>query len=72
MVSDVGGKSTAGQADNYSEGGNGWEETPIQSDPLPGKSQEPPNRNWSVGFWGFWICLRDLGLGFETWDRDWG
>lgn len=63
MVSDVGGKSAAGQADSYSEGGNGWEETPIQSDPLRGKSQEPPNRKWSLGFWGLWICLEDLGLG---------
>lgn len=31
MVSDVGGKSAAGQADNYSEGGNGMEGT---SDPI--------------------------------------
>jgi hypothetical protein len=70
MVSDVGGKSAAGQADNYSEGGNGmgWEEPPIQSDPrrrctcvracgtVRGRNQEPPNRKWSLGFLGIVDC----------------
>lgn len=56
MVSDVGGKSAAGQADNYSERGNGWEETPIQSDPLRGKSQEPVNHPTVNGAWGFGDC----------------
>jgi hypothetical protein len=71
MVSDVGGKSAAGQADNYSEG---REERPIQSDPRRGRNQEPPNRKWSLGILGIvdlpgrlgtWDLGPGLGLGLE-------